>query len=68
MIWPKNQGGLGELRDHVRRRDLIREQAAMLFDEKQLGKVWVCLCLRRNTVNDQNVFAASIQAKYISLK
>jgi hypothetical protein len=28
MIWPKNQGGLGELRDHVRRRDLIREQAS----------------------------------------
>lgn len=23
MVWPKHQGGLGELRDHVRRRDLI---------------------------------------------
>jgi hypothetical protein len=26
MIWSKHQGGLGELRDYVRRRDLIREQ------------------------------------------
>jgi len=26
MIWPKHQGGLGELRDYVRRRDLIRGQ------------------------------------------
>jgi hypothetical protein len=26
MIWPKHQGGLGELRDHVRRRDLIRKK------------------------------------------
>lgn len=25
MIWSKHQGGLGELRDYVRRRDLIRE-------------------------------------------
>ncbi|KIM99963.1 hypothetical protein OIDMADRAFT_30332 [Oidiodendron maius Zn] len=24
MVWPKHQGGLGELRDHVRRCDLIR--------------------------------------------
>ncbi len=26
MIWPQYQGGLGELRDYVRRRDLIRGQ------------------------------------------
>jgi hypothetical protein len=26
MIWPKYQGGLGELRDYVRRRGLIRGQ------------------------------------------
>jgi hypothetical protein len=26
MIWSKHQGGLGELRDHVRHRDLIRER------------------------------------------
>jgi len=26
MVRPKHQGGLGELRDHVRRRDLIREK------------------------------------------
>lgn len=26
MIWPKNRGGLGELRDHVQRRDLIRKK------------------------------------------
>ena len=26
MIWSKHRGGLGELRDYVRRRDLIREQ------------------------------------------
>lgn len=25
MTWPKHQGGLGELRDHVRRRDLTRK-------------------------------------------
>ena len=24
MVWPKHQGGLGELRHHIRRRDLIR--------------------------------------------
>jgi hypothetical protein len=24
MIWAKHQGGLGELRDHVQHRDLIR--------------------------------------------
>jgi len=26
MVWPKHQGGLGELRDHVQRRDLIRKK------------------------------------------
>lgn len=26
MIWPKHQGGLGERRDYIRRRDLIREK------------------------------------------
>jgi hypothetical protein len=26
MIGPKHRGGLGELRDHIRRRDSIREQ------------------------------------------
>jgi len=26
MVWPKHQGGLGEPRDHVRRRDLIRKK------------------------------------------
>ena len=26
MVWPKYQGRLGELRDHVRRRDWIRGQ------------------------------------------
>ncbi|CZR67731.1 uncharacterized protein PAC_17630 [Phialocephala subalpina] len=26
MTWPKHQGGLGELRDHVRRRDLTRKK------------------------------------------
>jgi hypothetical protein len=29
MIWPKHQGGLGELRDYVRRRDLIRGQGEL---------------------------------------
>ena len=24
MVWPKHKGGLGELRHHIRRRDLIR--------------------------------------------
>ena len=24
MVWQKHQGGLGELRHHIRRRDLIR--------------------------------------------
>jgi hypothetical protein len=26
MIWSKHRGGLGELRDYVRRRDQIREE------------------------------------------
>ena len=26
MVWPKYQGGLGELLDHVQRRDLIRKK------------------------------------------
>lgn len=26
MVWLKYQGGLGELRSHVQRRDLIREK------------------------------------------
>jgi hypothetical protein len=26
IVWPKHQGELGELRDHVRRRDWIRGQ------------------------------------------
>lgn len=36
MIWPKHQGGLGEVRDYVRRRDSIRE-AGNLYEltEKQ---------------------------------
>ena len=36
MVWLKHQGGLGELRDHVRRRDLIHGQEKLYHTtEKQ---------------------------------
>lgn len=38
MIWPKHQGGLGELRDHVRRRDLIREQEKLYRRTEKQGE------------------------------
>ena len=39
MIWAKHQGGLGELRDHVRRRNLIREAENLCqMTEKQFSE------------------------------
>jgi len=36
VIWSKHQGGLGELRDYVRRRDSIREAVNLYqLTEKQ---------------------------------
>lgn len=49
MIWAKHQGGLGELRDHVRRRDLIRKAENLCqLAEKQPSEgegIWQVLCL-----------------------
>lgn len=38
MVWPKHRGGLGELRDHVRRRDLIRKQEKLYRKTEKQGE------------------------------
>jgi hypothetical protein len=39
MIWSKHQGGLRQLQDYVRRRDLIREQGELYrTTEKESGE------------------------------
>ena len=39
MIWPKHRGGLGELRDYVRRRDSIRGQEKLYRTTEKQGEV-----------------------------
>lgn len=38
MIWPKHQGGLGELRNHVRYQDSIREKEKKYYTVKKQGE------------------------------
>jgi len=38
MVWPKHQGGLGELRDHVRRRDMIRGKENLYRTTEKQGQ------------------------------